>query len=43
LQVIRGMADYKDGTRRSEWQPFASLAAASVMKALICGLDVSND
>ncbi|XP_057663423.1 uncharacterized protein LOC130898271 isoform X1 [Diorhabda carinulata] len=37
--VIRGISDYKDGTRRKEWQPYASLAAASVMKAIICGLE----
>lgn len=36
---IRGISDYKDGTRRKEWQPYASLAAASVMKAIICGLE----
>ncbi|XP_065156923.1 uncharacterized protein [Atheta coriaria] len=36
---IRGISDYKDGTRRKEWQPYASLAAASVMKAIICGMD----
>ncbi|CAH1373450.1 hypothetical protein MTP99_014843 [Tenebrio molitor] len=37
--IIRGISDYKDGTRRKEWQPYASLAAASVMKAIICGLE----
>ncbi|KAF5274183.1 hypothetical protein FQR65_LT17057 [Abscondita terminalis] len=36
---IRGISDYKDGTRRKEWQPYASLAAASVMKAVICGME----
>lgn len=36
---IRGISDYKDGTRRKEWQPYASLAAASVMKAIICGME----
>lgn len=36
---VRGIADYKDGTRRREWQPYASLAAASVMKAIVCGMD----
>lgn len=36
---IRGISDYKDGTRKKEWQPYASLAAASVMKAIICGMD----
>ncbi|XP_070166948.1 uncharacterized protein [Polyergus mexicanus] len=37
--VIRGIADYKDGTRIKEWQPYAALAAASVMKAIICVMD----
>ncbi|XP_029166241.1 uncharacterized protein LOC114937063 isoform X4 [Nylanderia fulva] len=37
--VIRGIADYKDGTRIKEWQPYASLTAASVMKAIICAMD----
>ncbi|CAG9860984.1 unnamed protein product [Phyllotreta striolata] len=37
--IIRGISDYKDGTRRKEWQPYASLAAASVMKAIICGME----
>ncbi|XP_060526308.1 uncharacterized protein LOC132701965 isoform X2 [Cylas formicarius] len=36
---IRGISDYKDGSRRKEWQPYASLAAASVMKAIICGME----
>ncbi|XP_071643870.1 uncharacterized protein [Temnothorax longispinosus] len=37
--VIRGIADYKDGTRIKEWQPYAALAAASVMKTIICAMD----
>ncbi|CAG9836488.1 unnamed protein product [Diabrotica balteata] len=37
--IIRGISDYKDGTRRKEWQPYASLAAASVMKAIVCGME----
>ncbi|XP_022919928.1 uncharacterized protein [Onthophagus taurus] len=36
---IRGISDYKDGTRRKEWQPYGSLVAASVMKAIICGME----
>ncbi|XP_044727298.1 uncharacterized protein LOC123290962 isoform X2 [Chrysoperla carnea] len=40
---IRGIADYKDGSRRKEWQPYASLAAASVMKAIICGMDAPTN
>ncbi|XP_026281835.1 uncharacterized protein LOC113208839 isoform X2 [Frankliniella occidentalis] len=41
--ILRGIADYKDGARRSEWQPYAALAAASVMKAMICGLEAPSD
>nr|CAD7399534.1 unnamed protein product [Timema cristinae] len=41
--ILRGIADYKDGTRRKEWQPYAALAAASVMKAIICGMDAPTD
>ncbi|XP_076637133.1 uncharacterized protein LOC143349622 isoform X2 [Colletes latitarsis] len=37
--VIRGISDYKDGSRIKEWQPYASLAAASVMKSIICAMD----
>ncbi|XP_012271402.1 uncharacterized protein LOC105694878 isoform X2 [Orussus abietinus] len=37
--VVRGIADYKDGSRIKEWQPYASLAAASVVKAIICAMD----
>ncbi|XP_033732370.1 uncharacterized protein LOC117321873 isoform X2 [Pecten maximus] len=32
---IRGIADYGDGTRNKEWGPYASLAAAAMMKAII--------
>ncbi|XP_011305981.1 uncharacterized protein [Fopius arisanus] len=37
--VIRGIADYKDGARGKEWQPYAALAAASVVKSIICAMD----
>merc|ERR1719510_653466 len=33
--LIRGMADYKDGTRRKEWQQYAALMAAAVLKTVI--------
>lgn len=36
---IRGISDYKDGTRQKDWQPYASLVAASFMKAIICGME----
>ncbi|XP_043274374.1 uncharacterized protein [Venturia canescens] len=37
--VVRGISDYKDGSRAKEWQPYASLAAASVVKSIICAMD----
>lgn len=37
--VIRGISDYKDGIRSKEWQSHAALAAASVMKSIICAMD----
>lgn len=37
--VVRGIADYKDGSRGKEWQPYAALAAASVVKSIICAMD----
>eukprot|EP00090_Calanus_glacialis_P045143 TRINITY_DN8213_c0_g1_i2.p1 TRINITY_DN8213_c0_g1~~TRINITY_DN8213_c0_g1_i2.p1 ORF type:complete len:565 (+),score=205.78 TRINITY_DN8213_c0_g1_i2:81-1775(+) len=33
--LIRGIADYKDGTRRKEWQHYAALMAASVLKSVV--------
>ena len=32
---IRGVADYLDGTKNVEWQPYCALVAAAVMKAII--------
>lgn len=32
---IRGIADYKDGSSKQEWQPYAALCAAAVMKSII--------
>ncbi|KAL5010809.1 hypothetical protein ScPMuIL_013114 [Solemya velum] len=32
---IRGIADYHDGSRIKDWQPYASLVAAGYMKAII--------
>jgi len=37
--LIRGVADYKDGTRRKEWQQYAALMAASVLKSIIVKMD----
>lgn len=33
--LIRGIADYKDGTRRKEWQHYSALMAASVAKTIV--------
>ncbi|XP_060607591.1 uncharacterized protein LOC132759763 isoform X2 [Ruditapes philippinarum] len=35
FMFIRGMADYSDGMQKQEWQPYAALAAAAVMKSMI--------
>ncbi|CAH0729328.1 unnamed protein product, partial [Brenthis ino] len=40
---IRGISDYRDGTRGKEWQPHAALAAAAVMKAIITALAPPSD
>ncbi|XP_022256095.1 uncharacterized protein LOC106471771 [Limulus polyphemus] len=40
---IRGISDYKDGTKNKEWQPYSALAAAAFMKALISSLDPYDD
>lgn len=37
--IFSGIADYKDGTSTRKWQNHASLAAASVMKTIICAMD----
>ncbi|XP_014244009.1 uncharacterized protein LOC106663602 isoform X3 [Cimex lectularius] len=41
--LVRGIADYKDGQKKGPWQPFASLAAAAVMKSIICAMEPSSD
>ena len=33
--IIRGVADYVDGTKNAEWQPYAALAAAAFMKSVL--------
>ena len=32
---IRGVADYMDGSKNVEWQPYAALAAAAFTKAVL--------
>lgn len=41
--MIKGIADYKDGTSTKKWQNYASLAAASVMKSIICAMDAPTN
>ncbi|XP_022236280.1 uncharacterized protein LOC106476818 [Limulus polyphemus] len=36
---LRGISDYRDGTVDKEWQPYAALAAAAFMKAVINSLN----
>ncbi|VDP79568.1 unnamed protein product [Echinostoma caproni] len=36
--IIRGIADYVEGRQGTQWQPYAALAAASFMKAVIMEL-----
>lgn len=40
---IRGIADYKDGSKGREWQPYAALTAAAFMKAVVCALDPAEE
>lgn len=35
FMFIRGIADYNDGSKNKEWQPYASLAAAAMMKTIV--------
>ena len=41
--IQTGISDYKDGTTTRKWQNFASLAAASVLKSIICGMDAPTN
>jgi nucleoside phosphorylase len=41
--VIRGIADYKDGTRRRDWQPHAALVAAAFAKAVASRMEPPVD
>ena len=33
--IVNGMADYSDGRRNMEWQPYAALTAAAFTKILL--------
>ena len=39
---IRGISDYQDGSQKLDWQPYAALAAASVMKYIIKAFNNKN-
>lgn len=41
--LVKGISDYKDGTTTKKWQNYASLAAASVMKSIICAMDAPTN
>lgn len=41
--LIRGIADYRDGSRKKEWQMFSALNAAAFMKAIICAMEPPNE
>lgn len=41
--VVKGISDYKDGITNKKWQNYASLAAASVMKAIVCAMDAPTN
>lgn len=41
--VIRGISDYKDGTRRKDWQGYAALLAAAYAKVIISRLEPPTD
>lgn len=41
--LVRGISDYRDGTRKSPWQAYASLGAAAVVKAIVCAMDSPSD
>lgn len=34
-----GISDYRDGSTSKKWQNYAALAAAAVMKSIICGME----
>ncbi|XP_055604274.1 uncharacterized protein LOC129752512 isoform X2 [Uranotaenia lowii] len=41
--LVKGISDYKDGTTSKKWQNYASLAAAAVMKTIICAMDAPTN
>lgn len=43
INFLSGISDYKDGTSTRKWQNYSSLAAAAVMKSIICGMDAPTN
>lgn len=41
--LVKGISDYKDGTSTKKWHNYSSLAAASVMKSIICAMDAPEN
>ena len=41
--IINGIADYEDGSKNKEWQPYAALAAAAYMKTLVQSYKPKNN
>lgn len=41
--LVKGIADYKDGWSTKKWQNYASLAAAAVMKSIVCAMDAPTN
>lgn len=41
--LVKGVSDYKDGTTSKKWQNYASVAAAAVMKTIICAMDAPTN
>lgn len=41
--LVKGIADYKDGCSTKKWQNYSSLAAAAVMKSIVCAMDAPTN
>lgn len=41
--LVKGISDYKDGWSTRKWQNYAALAAASVMKSIVCAMDAPTN
>lgn len=41
--LVKGIADYKDGWSTKKWQNYSSLAAAAVMKSIVCAMDAPTN